>query len=213
MAQHTCELLLATKMCTKCGIVKSLDLFPLKHGKPQVHCKACNAEYHRAWRAKPENKARANARSAEWRLANLEREKECNKAWREANPERKSETGRTWWATAGRFNADYERRAENNRLWRERNPERWAAHNRAAVALRRALRAAAPTVPFTNAQLDARLAYYGHRCWICKTGPYEHLDHVKPLSKGGSHMLSNLRPACASCNSSKRATWPFTPAD
>ncbi|WP_349257835.1 HNH endonuclease [Iamia sp.] len=35
------------------------------------------------------------------------------------------------------------------------------------------------------------------------------IDHVKPLSKGGAHMLSNLRPSCRSCNSRKGARWPF----
>ncbi|MBT2266408.1 HNH endonuclease [Rhodococcus erythropolis] len=40
-------------------------------------------------------------------------------------------------------------------------------------------------------------------------GPYQHLDHVKPLSAGGPHMLSNLRPSCADCNLSKGAKWPL----
>ena len=36
-------------------------------------------------------------------------------------------------------------------------------------------------------------------------------DHVIPISKGGTHVLSNLVPACRACNFSKRAkdaeTW------
>lgn len=32
-------------------------------------------------------------------------------------------------------------------------------------------------------------------------------DHVKPLAKGGPHILANIRPACVSCNSRKHATW------
>jgi hypothetical protein len=35
-------------------------------------------------------------------------------------------------------------------------------------------------------------------------------DHVQPLSKGGAHTLSNLKPSCRSCNSRKSASWPFT---
>jgi 5-methylcytosine-specific restriction endonuclease McrA len=34
-------------------------------------------------------------------------------------------------------------------------------------------------------------------------------DHVKPLAKGGAHILANLRPACLSCNRSKRDRWPL----
>ncbi|MGX7727586.1 HNH endonuclease [Rhodococcus sp. 5G237] len=36
------------------------------------------------------------------------------------------------------------------------------------------------------------------------------VDHVKPINKGGPHMLANLRPACGPCNSRKRDQWPFT---
>lgn len=62
------------------------------------------------------------------------------------------------------------------------------------------------TVPFTATQMAARLAFYGYRCWMCG-GPYEHLDHVKPIAAGGPHMLANLRPSCAKCNLSKGRSW------
>ena len=51
-------------------------------------------------------------------------------------------------------------------------------------------------------QLEARIAYYGYRCAYCR-GPYEHVDHVIPLSRGGAGWPSNLVPSCASCNCSK----------
>ena len=57
------------------------------------------------------------------------------------------------------------------------------------------------------AQLDARIAFYGWRCWICGA-PWEHLDHVIPLARGGSNWPSNFRPACASCNRHKHTTMP-----
>ena len=46
------------------------------------------------------------------------------------------------------------------------------------------------------------------RCHLCrkKCRPSEiHLDHVIPLSKGGTHTLENLRVACAKCNMAKGA--------
>ena len=73
----------------------------------------------------------------------------------------------------------------------------------------RAARIKERSVPFTKSELIDRLSMYGHKCWICRDAPYEHLDHVKPLSKGGWHMLSNLRPACARCNLKKNSTWPI----
>jgi 5-methylcytosine-specific restriction protein A len=47
----------------------------------------------------------------------------------------------------------------------------------------------------------------GSRCHLCgkKCKPEDiHLDHVIPLSEGGSHELTNLRVAHAFCNLSKR---------
>jgi hypothetical protein len=35
-----------------------------------------------------------------------------------------------------------------------------------------------------------------------------HVDHIMPLSKGGSHTASNLAIACAHCNMSKNAKMP-----
>jgi hypothetical protein len=60
----------------------------------------------------------------------------------------------------------------------------------------------------TAQQIAARVAYYGGLCWICRE-PYEAIDHVKPLAKGGSNWPANLRPACRPCNSRKGARWPL----
>ena len=57
-------------------------------------------------------------------------------------------------------------------------------------------------VEFSMEELNQRLSVFGFRCAYCG-GPFEHLDHVKPLISGGPHCLSNLRPACAKCNLSK----------
>lgn len=45
---------------------------------------------------------------------------------------------------------------------------------------------------------------YDHRCAYC-FAPYEHLDHVLPLSLGGGTTKDNVVPACARCNYSKGA--------
>jgi 5-methylcytosine-specific restriction endonuclease McrA len=55
----------------------------------------------------------------------------------------------------------------------------------------------------------------GHVCWRC--GRYAGtVDHVIPVALGGTHALSNLRPACQPCNSSTGASmgnrmYPRTP--
>jgi 5-methylcytosine-specific restriction endonuclease McrA len=40
--------------------------------------------------------------------------------------------------------------------------------------------------------------------------PYEVIDHVIPVSKGGTGWPANLRPACGRCNLAKSArNWRF----
>jgi|GEM_PF-3546298 hypothetical protein len=49
-------------------------------------------------------------------------------------------------------------------------------------------------------------------CGICgKPVPFEkfELDHIRPLSKGGTHTFSNVQVAHRSCNSRKGARWPY----
>lgn len=63
-------------------------------------------------------------------------------------------------------------------------------------------------IPFSHGQLVDRYAVFGFRCWICGRDDVQlHMDHVKPISKGGAHMLANIRPACKPCNSRKRDAW------
>lgn len=41
---------------------------------------------------------------------------------------------------------------------------------------------------------------YGKLCYICRDKMADTIDHVVPLSKGGTNDLGNLRPACYDCN-------------
>lgn len=136
--------------------------------------------------------------------------RERKSKWREANREslRAADRAKYW--------ANPEVRRQKNARYRRENKAYWVQHraqNREAYRdvqrRRRAAIANTKVSTFAVSDLQARIDYYGNKCWICR-GPYEHLDHVKPLSKGGPHMLSNLRPSCAPCNHSKGNKWPFT---
>ncbi len=139
-----------------------------------------------------------------------------SKAYRDANPD----AAKRW--KDAEYQRDGEKIRAKMRAVYESDRERikaavlaWARANTDSVNLRnhryRARKAKAAIGIVTPAQLDAKLAYWAGKCWICGGDPNT-WDHVKPLNKGGAHMLGNLRPACWSCNSSKSDQWPFPQA-
>jgi len=118
-----------------------------------------------------------------------------------------------------RRNSDRAADREYRRRWRARNRDkanayqrRWYASHREQARensnRRRALQRESAVGSFSLESLRARLSMY-RGCWICGTPNWSTVDHVKPLSKGGPHILANLRPACSRCNKSKGAKWPF----
>lgn len=112
-----------------------------------------------------------------------------------------------------------EREAEQNRRWHQENkpwldPKRREYHNawrrasnrRAEWANRDALKRGAEG-SFSNEEWVALCEKYGNRCLRCGRGDVTlSVDHVKPLSKGGTNWLDNIQPLCVSCNCSKGAT-------
>jgi 5-methylcytosine-specific restriction endonuclease McrA len=70
---------------------------------------------------------------------------------------------------------------------------------------RERLKAAVGTA--TTEQVEARVTYYGGCCAYCG-GPFEAVEHVIPLARGGTGWASNLVPSCNPCNLAKRAKDP-----
>lgn len=93
--------------------------------------------------------------------------------------------------------------------WVAANPQRRRAVSRNYAHRRRALMRSAMVRLVTVDEVMARCEVFGGACAYCRrsfssTLPMT-IDHVIPISRGGPHILSNLRPACAPCNSSKNA--------
>lgn len=71
--------------------------------------------------------------------------------------------------------------------------------------------------PTTRAQRDGTGDYDRNRALVlagsplcelrilCDGATADTVDHILPVASGGTHELSNLRPACRSCNSSRGA--------
>lgn len=128
-----------------------------------------------------------------------EAQRAARRRWVLANPD-KMNAARMGWQTA-----NPERRRVHRRAGKKRNPIANRAYAQAYLARKKNL----TVVPFTAEQLRQRWAFYGGCCWICGSDQDIQVEHVKPLSKGGAHMLCNLRPACGRCNTAKGARWPY----
>jgi 5-methylcytosine-specific restriction endonuclease McrA len=177
--------------------------------------------YNRAWRAKNkahvqaygheryvENKAAdpvafneaGNARSRKSYHANLEASREKNRVKRRrlyaANPG-PSLVSSARWKTRNKA-----RHIAYNTAWLREHPE----VAREQKAKHHARKKHAPVNDFTAKQWRALCKAMGYCCAYCgKKFPFKDLtqDHITPLAKGGSHTLSNIIPACKSCNSRK----------
>ena len=93
-----------------------------------------------------------------------------------------------------------------NRVYREANPE-----VRRAVYNNRRARVNAAEGSFTAADVRGKLLRQNNSCYWCGTvlGAGFHVDHVIPLSKGGTNGPENIVCACPSCNLSKGAKMPW----
>jgi 5-methylcytosine-specific restriction endonuclease McrA len=138
-------------------------------------------------------------RYQELREENPELLRKQRRDWKRANPDKVRASEREY---------ERRRRAEHPEEVRAEAREKYRANPapaKYATRQRKALKKAAAG-DCTLAQWDSRWAMRGRRCYLCGR-PAKTMDHVKPLSKGGSHWPSNLRPCCNSCNSRKKDHW------
>jgi 5-methylcytosine-specific restriction endonuclease McrA len=147
-----------------------------------------------------ENPDRANAHSAEWAKRNPDKVKERVRQWGADNPEAN---------------------ARKAKRYRERHPEkvkerarRYVSDNpdvfRAANARRRARKKNAPG-SYTAAEAQGLLGAQNHICARCRCNLKQaprHLDHIIPLSRGGSNFIENMQWLCRTCNVRKHNKLP-----
>jgi 5-methylcytosine-specific restriction endonuclease McrA len=130
-------------------------------------------------------------RRADYRSRNKDKVRSYTRCRYQENKEVLLEATREWRA------ANPERVASTHREWKRTNPLRVRFHeHRRRERLRNA--AGYSTVD----QIAARIELFGSACWLCGR-PYEAVDHVIPLARGGTAWPANQRPICKRCNSAK----------
>lgn len=159
-----------------------------------------------------------------WRDSHKEQQREYNKAWRVANKERQSELAKIWKAehpenvrkTIKKWqDANREFLYEKNRIWHATHPEqarerrkKWrTAHpeNEKIHKHTRRTRISEAGGSFTVNDIQSMLKQQKGKCIVCLTSIKKkyHIDHIIPVSKGGSSDRGNLQLLCPRCNLSK----------
>jgi hypothetical protein len=140
------------------------------------------------------NKPARNAAARQYQKDHPEKIRELNKAWRAKNKDRL----RVMWRL--RQLEHYQEILAYNRAWHKAHPE--VARRR---VYRRRLNLAKIEGSHTKAEFEEKCVFFKGRCVYCGEKKPLYPDHVVPVSKGGTDYISNIVPACWSCNSSKQA--------
>ena len=126
----------------------------------------------------------------EYNLKNKDRNNKVCREWHEKNKDKANARRKQW-------NLDnYEKAKLKDKNYAKNNPE--ILRNKAN--LRRA-RVLSNGIYEINKKELKKL--YAQNCFYCESNEKIQLDHVIPISKGGSHSIGNIVPACRKCNLEK----------
>jgi 5-methylcytosine-specific restriction endonuclease McrA len=138
---------------------------------------------------------------------------ERSKRWWDNNPNKAAEYCKVWRQNhPDRSLLDTEKSVERMRKRREDDPEGtrkyqndWAHENSDKIVKyafeRRSKIANAGS--FTAEEWENLLEQCGNKCVCCGKKKKLTVDHIVPVIKGGTNLISNIQPLCKSCNSSK----------
>lgn len=176
-----------------------------------------------------------------WRSENREKSREIDSAWKAKNRERLNVQGRARYAKnptkhIAKVKKYYEKNGEEVRRkriayhyrtytkddvrkkaqertkkWAIINPERCKVNSQISRIRRKNLDVEGSHTP---EDIKRILKQQKRRCAYCKTklGEKYHVDHITPLSKGGTNFAKNLQITCARCNLEKYARDPIVHA-
>jgi len=202
-----------SKRCSHCREEKPIGEFHrhsrTKDGR-QTRCKVCKGEASRKYY----ESGGGREKQKKYREKNKARLSEYKKKYYSENKERilkwfKANYGKNRDAAIARVKEWTERNPEKRAEWRRANQARYNGYQ----ATRRAKERAASIGD--KAEIAAKYTYLKTanrlRCTYCKKVVAKrdrHVDHIIPLSRGGTHEASNLCCSCSRCNLSKHTKTP-----
>lgn len=187
-----------TKRCPRCKETKPLSAFSrcsrTKDGL-QCYCKECQRILGKEWRSSPGVREATNAYRRKWLTP--EKNREYHQRYNEKHPGYAARKTQKWRADNPEKLAEQRAKMpEYGREWRARNPDKvldWT-HKR------RALKAKTASVPVNRSEVAERDNWRCHICGQKVTRKNWSLDHLVPLSRGGTHTMDNVALAHLRCN-------------
>lgn len=191
-------------------------------------CKECRSVERKALYTLPEEQEKAHKRAKRYIEANREKvnaqkkeyyktHKERAKAYHQAHREERLAYDKMWHVKhreerseydKKRYDADPEKHRQYSRDYAKAHPL-W---NRRNAHIRR-MRKHNSGGHYKPAQIEEQLKRQKYTCYYARCGHVKfkqehgkyiyHIDHIIPLSRGGSNDISNIVLACPSCNESK----------
>jgi 5-methylcytosine-specific restriction endonuclease McrA len=140
---------------------------------------------------------------------NIEQELKRSADYRKKNPEKVKETQKRYYKNNLEKVAEYRKKQsakpeykikqkEAVRACRKRKPQQYRAY-----AHKRRAKIKGNGGSYTAQQWIDLCNFYGNICLCCKRKLPLEVDHIIPVTKGGTSNIDNLQPLCKSCNSSK----------
>lgn len=187
---------MSDRICKKCNISYPLTYENFcPNSKPRNGfrhtCRPCARKAHKDWASQHEEELKQKAKDRYY--ADPEKSKAANTAWRKKNPEKSRARNRaSWWRHR-------EKRIAETIANQRKNKSAKAARGHAYRA-----RLANAEGRFTKEEFDKVVKNQDKKCFYCLS----HLEkiiveHVTPLSRGGSNKISNIVASCVSCNAQK----------
>lgn len=218
---------MSQKKCSRCGVLHEFSNFTksLRNSDGMSYrCKDCDRAYTVA------NREKNLERSRLWYAANKDHRLAVARVWIENNREshlaRQKEyrkqnkdavtAGIKKWVSQNldRYRARIAKWAANNpERVREKSKRYRDTHPEAVTADRQMRRARLLQAEGVHTAKDIQilLSLQKYKCVYCSASIKDnyHIDHIEPLSKGGSNWPHNLQATCPKCNLNKHAKDPI----
>jgi 5-methylcytosine-specific restriction endonuclease McrA len=177
-----------TKTCTNCGENKPLNDFYKLYDGYQFQCKACQKAFHK--KHYENNAETLRQRARDYRASHPEKVAESKRKWKKANKEKNVQS-------VIKYQQRYpEKHVAKTSKWRKENQDKYRnyAQNRRVRKLENGV------FEISEKEIQRILSM---PCVNCGSKDKPTLDHIIPISLGGTHSIGNLQNLCMPCNSSK----------